>query len=367
MQSLLERPYEDTELAELSVLNNPNFMPNAYDLATFGWLALEGTAIIDVPHDIPSTHIATNPSAIMTVYDSRSERAHDVLYERVEPNLAGKDSSHLGKTVSRPYRLVASSDGFKAFPFNDAMEIPGEDPRLTRINVPLRSGIRPFWLVSSVLAIPKADQPNVVESFHEVFYMGETLKQLEQVGRGPDGMKDANLAQRDRDPETTALGAYGRPQEKDFTGNITYAELPKMKDPYDALNNADYIDEDLLPDDSGIWGGVNDVVPISPGKNILIAHFGWRVGENGRHYEKRFLGHHTDIRCGHKKERRIVNLSRPVTSQSFAKTTAKEYEGIDLNDVIFSGGAFNGSLTYTTAGLRDSGATVSRMVRFCRN
>lgn len=313
---------------------------------------LSETALLKKPADIPSDYIAYNPSAIWTTVD-KSGTPHDIMYVRVEPDRANSQESHLGKTVSRPYIVDVCDFDKPLEPYDDAEEKRGEDPALTRINRRLGSGaIEKIWLLSCVDARPYPFKPNEVRDLHTRFYAGPDLGSLEHVADGPAWMKDIRIAPRGDD--STELHIYGRPRLSEFNGNITHTVIPSLD--YlnsEAIVNATYLDERIFPAKNGIWGGVNDAIKVGPDRYILACHRAWKVGENMLHYESVLLGHDTQRKV-------VTDLGVLATAGDFPRGKVKSSDGIDLHDVVFTGGGYNGGLDYMTFGVGDGSIGIGK-------
>jgi len=325
------------------------FIPTADDVRTYGTYELTGPLLLAKPADVPDDYIAYNPSAIWTVRDARG-RLHDIMYVRVEPNRSSPQCSHLGKSVVRPYEIDLRDRAAPLRPYYDAEEKRGEDAALARINRRLQNGkLEKIWLLSCVDPRPKTDKPNEVDTLTTRFYGGTDLDKLEHIGDGPEWMKDIRVTPADG-PLGTELELYGRPQAEADSGNLTYATLSGLdRLTPEAIAAAPYINENLLPIGSGVWGGVNDVFRIGDGKYILAAHRAWRTGVNGaaRHYESVLYGHNVA-------DKRIVELGVIATADMFPSGEIKDDTSVDLHDVAFTGGGHNGRLTYMSYGIRDA-------------
>src|SRR4051794_34130947 len=108
------------------------FQPSVAELALYGTYELENPQLFPVPDDVPEGWIAYNPSGIWT----NPADGVKFMYVRVEPNRSDASSSHLGKSVIRPYEIVDLDDPSKGLiPYGDgrAHEYVGEDPALTRV------------------------------------------------------------------------------------------------------------------------------------------------------------------------------------------------------------------------------------------
>lgn len=318
---------------------------------------LTNPTLLPKPLDIPDDHIAYNPSAIWTTKD-KSGKSHDIMYLRVEPDHSCPDTSHLGKSRVRPYIVDLANLDKPLRPYYEADEKMGEDAALTRINRRLGNGaIERVWLLSCVNAQPFTDKPDHVRTLHTEFYIGKELNTMEHIANGPEWMKDIRIAQ--DTSSTTKLHIYGRPQPKQDSGNITHTTINNIENlNKQVISNAPFLDDNLLPVGSGIWGGVNDVISVSPDKHILIAHRAWKTKENGRgrHYEAVLYEHTT-------RKRIVRDLGVLATASMFPIGTIKADEAIDLSDVVFTGGGYNGTLQYTTFGVRDGSIGISGIRR----
>jgi hypothetical protein len=356
MGTMLETmPIDDAGLN--LALHDAAFAPTAHDIATYGQYELRNARLLDIPADVRDDEIAYNPSGIWTVRGSAHSRTPitlDIMYNRVEPNRSCATSSHLGRSVVRPYIVDLSGRGLPFRPFDDAPEIRGEDPALTRITRRLSSGVlERVWLLSVVDAHPKPDKPDEVLSLETIFYVGKKLKDLEPVAKGPPGEKDLRPSG-SKNPEEIKIDVYGRPQPKASSGNITHTTVPGIgKLNENRIYNAPFIDKKLLPVGSGLWGGVNDAID-----GILVAHRAWRTGPDGhgRHYESVLYGHD-------RVRKTIVTLGVIATADMFPACEPKADDNVDLRDVVFIGGGHNGKLDLVTFGLRDARIGIADIVR----
>ncbi|MFA5003838.1 MAG: DUF1861 family protein [Candidatus Saccharimonadales bacterium] len=338
-----------------------SFEPTTEEIATYGTTLLENPRLLPKPDDVPDDYIAYNPSPIWTVRDNNGV-SRDIMYVRVEPNRSNSQVSHLGKSVVRPYIVDLGNPAKQLIPYDRAQEYVGEDASLTRINrrLPLSGILEKVWLLSYVDPKPKFDKPNEVAEIRTRFWAGTDLAKLEHVADGPEWMKDIRPTKADG-PLGTELGVYGRPQTEPDSGNITYATLPNIEAlAPETIADMPYIDKDLLPVGSGVWGGVNDVWRIAPGKFILAGHRAWRTGVDGhgRHYESVLYGHNTFAK-------RIVELGIIATADMFSGGIVKDDTSVNLSDVVFTGGGYNGRPDFMTFGVSDGNIGVGA-VRYIR-
>ena len=317
---------------------------------------LLGVHIIDRPSDVPADHIAYNPSGIWTIPDGQPGAGKDVVYLRVEPNRSNRTTSHLGKSAARPYTITLGAGQPYLEPFEGAMTIPGEDPSLTRVNHrTARGAIEKVWLLSVVDAQPHADRPDEVKSLRTRIFAGVTLDALEQIAEGPEGMKDIRKFQAGDPRYSTELHVYGRPQPQPFSGQVTHTLVGDIRMLNEqVIERAEVIDEGLYPVGSGTWGGVNDGYQATPYSNVLAMHDARRTGPNGngRHYE-------SVARIHNFLDGTIHEVGVIATSQDFRRGAEPEQivvkadDSVDLSDVVFTGGGYNGGFRYMTAGVCD--------------
>ena len=360
----LQQESERHDATPDQVHNNPLFKPSPEEEKFYGRYQLTNPRLLPKPNDVRADYIAYNPSGIYTVVPDNIDRsphqALDIMYVRVEPNRVDSGTSHLGKAAVRPYIIDLQNINSPLRPFHDAMELPGEDPTLLRINrrLPLSGKVEKAWLLGLVDAQPKSDKPYEVASVQTKFYAGKSLDKLEQVAVGPAWMKDIRLAV-DADPDSSKLHIWGRPQPHTGSGNISYtsvSDLSEIKD--EIIAAAPLIHQELLPYDSGIWGGVNDAFMVGVGKYILAAHRARMTGpdNNGRHYESCLFGYNTNTN-------RIVDLGIVATADMFPGRTVKDDTHVDLHDVVFTGGGYNGRPELLTFGVGDGSIGIGNLVK----
>ena len=332
------------------------FTPTPAELAVYGSYVLERPLILQKPTDVPDGYIAYNPSGIWTVQGPSGKR-RDVTYARVEPSRSDSHSSHLGHARVRPYVINPANPLLTPEPYDAAQEFTGEDAALTRITrkLPLSGKKEQIWLLSYVDTRPKADIPNEVGTFCTRFWAGSKLSNLEHVADGPEWMKDIRIKSYGG-ILGTELSVYGRPQTQPNSGNITYGQFSNVEElSAESIANLQYIDEALLPIGSGVWGGVNDVFRIAPGKHILAAHRAQRSKDGSAlHYEAVLYGHDTTTN-------RIVDLGVIATAAMFIGGEVKDDTTVNLSDVVFTGGGYNGRLEYMTFGVSDGNIGIAAL------
>jgi hypothetical protein len=116
-----------------------------------------------------------------------------------------------------------------------------------------------------------------------------------------------------------------------------------------AILDAKLIDEKLFPRYGNLWGGANDVFPIDTDTNMLLGQRAWATDPDGKavHYEVVLYEHNT-------KQKRIKDLGVLATADAFPPGHVKDNVLVDLHDVVFPGGGYNGALNIVTFGVRDA-------------
>lgn len=239
------------------------------DLAGYDRYEIANPVILDPPATVTKEgYVLTNPSQIETIKqiigNEEEPVTRDFAYFRHEPA-----SRHLGRTTARPYLILKDGQGKPYLKeFDDAMPLPGEDPRITR-GVRIRGllgRMHEGWVISTVVATPKPDDPAYVESIKQVFHWGESLDSLEPVAELND-TKNTCLYPVSADYDDTSLDVFSRPKP-----HIRYLRLPDIT----ALTNEAIdstginITEGFLPE--GVHCGTNFVKDKGPNHRELDIH-----------------------------------------------------------------------------------------------
>lgn len=241
------------------------------------------------------------------------------------------------------------------------MEVPGEDGRVTQ-DVGMKIGLKTVdgWLVSTLQATPDPNDSSKVKSMRQVFFWGETLAQLEQIGEGPEGYKNtSNAVVNPYNPDGTELHVYPRHQPSLLTGNIAYYRAKGPQDlTAEQIGQADLIDERLWPLGSQVWGGVNKAIARDLDHVELLIHDACSLpgpeGQEGRYYSLGRLGHDlTDRKLG-----RVARFGTYATRDDFPDAEPKPHK-IYLGNVLY--GAANGRLI--TTGVADRWIGVANIYR----
>jgi hypothetical protein len=309
----------------------PGLQATPEELKTYGQARLvPGSGqILERPSSLPPHQILTNPTqpAQTGIFIKGRRRQITFAYFRQENR-----THHLGTTVSTPYILHSDNRGRAGLvEFTDAMQVPGEDPRLTwGVEMPMYCGSRPGWLLSTIIAPPKPDDPLSPQYIQQIFYWGENLKSLEIVAEGPRGAKNTCVIPA---ANGTGLDVVGRPQRQPHTGNLSYFRVRSIKHlTSKAIDNAHDIDERLLTPGSGYWGGANRLQRVGPHHLVVHAHEACRgvspEGKNVLHYRLARYGLDTQTR-------RICRLGAYAYRHHFPGTEPKVDEITVYDNVVY--------------------------------
>ena len=240
------------------------------DLARFGEYVIANARILDTPADVLERgYVLTNPSQIETITQEIDGQLvpQSFAYFRHEPA-----SLHLGHTAAVPY-LIREGDRGKPYlsRFDEAMELTGEDPRITR-DVKVRGvagKIHSGWLISTTVATPKPNNPADSQSIEQVFHWGETLGSMEPVAV-LKGTKNTTIYPVSADyegSEDTALDVFARP--KPHTSYLRLPDITALTN--EAIDsNGIIITDGFLP--QGVYGGPNFVKGAGPDHRELDIH-----------------------------------------------------------------------------------------------
>lgn len=181
--------------------------------------------------------------------------------------------------------------------------------------------------------------------YRSVFYAGKDFNDLDRKAEGPWGMKGIRLVKL----IDGKIGVYTRPQgEKGRKGQIGFTTVDSLegffKDAMDIVEKAPLLST-RFPNDE--WGGVNQVIQLPDGRNLIIGHRAYKDDLNKRHYypwafiHEPFTGE-------------IVDLGILAERSDFPPGPAKAH---DLEDVVYPAGIVKrDGKWFLIAGLSDTQA-----------
>ncbi len=163
--------------------------------------------------------------------------------------------------------------------------------------------------------------------YRMVFYMGKDIDHLELAFKGPLGQKGSKVC---NSPIKGELGLYTRSQgKKGGAGQIGYTSVESLEILKE--KGAQLIEDAPLlnmrfPD--GEWGGVNQVIPLKNGSNLLVGHRAYIDKDLKKHYYPWACIH--DPFTG-----KIEDLGILAERSDFDPSSAK---APDLEDVLYTVG-----------------------------
>ncbi len=336
--------------------------PSPQELELFGTYALTDTQIIETPPYVRGAgNILTNPSQIELLRCLKKDESAllPFAYFRNEP-----PKLHLGKTRAEPYLIFRDKAGKpRLSEFNEASELPGEDPRVTR-NVKLRGPtgkVHNGWLISTVIAQPKADNPEVASNIKQVFFWGETLNSLEPINELPE-IKNTCAYPLNTDDFDTSADVFGRPHP-----HITYIRVPAIDQlTEEMVHEGINITSDYLPPNFHVGPNFVKGVARHPLYRDLDIHTSFVEHTSA---DKKIL-HYRIERAGFRLPNRdfprgfLFFLGVTATSSKFAGATPKPPDACveSYGDIVYGslGHPSNGIMV---TGVTDSCSGIARIVR----
>jgi hypothetical protein len=333
--------------------------PTDIEYRTYGKYLIANTSLLDTPSAVLCRdEVLTNPSQLETVKIPIEGELTPVIfaYFRQEPT-----TLHLGKTRSVPYLLTRNKQGdVRLAEFTDAMELPGEDPRVIR-GVRLRSPngkVHNGWCISTVIATPKVGNPADVQSIKQVFYWGKDLNKLEPIVEIAD-LKNTcpfPIANVTNDDSDTTVDIFGRPHPHITHCRISSLDLVTKELVMSGTNLTDRV----LP--PNVHTGVNTVkaVPGHPNLRELDIHEACApITPDGKVLHYRLGRYGIDLAIG-----KLTPLGVIATRSDFPHAEAKPPEnGVkDYYDVLY-GSMGNPALGLMVTGVSDRHIGLAEIIR----
>lgn len=179
-------------------------------------------------------------------------------------------------------------------------------------------------------------------AWNQEFYIGDSIRNLEHLISGPQGMKDIRLVDlKDK------IGVFTRPQGKiGGLGKIGYLEIGRI-DELQKLSETDWYSAQLINGlfEDGTWGGVNQALKLHDGTIGVIGHKAHKTESDGvlqKHYYAISFMFNTVTK--------IVSAFGTIAERKdFPESPSKRSP--ELSDIIFPAGIDNESNLY--CGLSD--------------
>jgi hypothetical protein len=199
-------------------------------------------------------------------------------------------------------------------------------------------------MVLSGVEISKEKDENGNPLYRMVFYMGKNIDDLKLAFKGPLGQKGSKVC---NSPIKGELGLYTRPQgKKGGPGQIGYTpveSLTVLKESGSQLIEEAPLLNMRFPE--GEWGGINQVIPLKDGSNLLVGHRAYMDKDLKKHYFPWACVHHPFTGV-------VTDLGILAERADFAPSSSK---APDLEDVLYTVGVImkNGEW-YLLVGISDA-------------
>ncbi|PGY12047.1 DUF1861 family protein [Bacillus sp. AFS031507] len=156
-----------------------------------------------------------------------------------------------------------------------------------------------------------------------VFYKGQSIANLQEFAKGPDGMKDLRLVEL----KDGSIGVLTRPQgEKGGRGKIGWTRISTLAElSVDVVSEAPLLEGQFIDEE---WGGANEPHLLANGFVGVLGHVASFDGEGNRHYYPMVFA--LDPETGAFSDMELI-----ATRSCFLPGPSKRP---DLVDVVFSGG-----------------------------
>lgn len=189
-----------------------------------------------------------------------------------------RTQQHTGM-YSTVYFFEKHSDGvWRVVP--DACKFEMEDPAVAVIDGKvIISGVMPFF----------GDGITTFTTWHTMFYVANSITDVQFLTKGPSHMKDIRLVQL----ANGKIGIFSRPNGEEvirkygYLAKIGFTVVDKLQDiTADAIENAPFINNFFLPDE---WGGCNGVYVLKNGLLGIVGHKSYHTDENLHYYGTAFV------------------------------------------------------------------------------
>ncbi|WP_078378748.1 MTP-1 family protein [Sutcliffiella halmapala] len=156
-----------------------------------------------------------------------------------------------------------------------------------------------------------------------VFYKGESISDLQEFAKGPDGMKDLRLIEL----KDGSIGVLTRPQgEKGGRGKIGWTRISSLSElTVDVVNEAPILEGQFIEEE---WGGANEPHLLANGLVGVLGHVASFDTEGNRHYYPMVFALNPETG-------NFTDMELIATRNQFLPGPSKRP---DLVDVVFSGG-----------------------------
>lgn len=205
--------------------------------------------------------------------------------------------------------------------------VPRENAPILELQDPFFTKIAGELVLGGVQIFPHPVNEGKL-GWRTVFYKGQSIANLQEFAKGPDGMKDLRLVEL----KDKSIGVLTRPQgEKGGRGKIGWTRIPSLSElTIEVINEAPLLENQFIDEQ---WGGANEAHLLSNGLIGVLGHIANFDEEGNRHYYPMAFG--LDPETGSFSDMKLI-----ATRSNFLPGPSKRP---DLVDVVFSGGLIRNS------------------------
>lgn len=200
--------------------------------------------------------------------------------------------------------------------------VPRENAPVLELQDPFFTRIAGELIVGGVQIFPHPINEGQL-GWRTVFYKGQSIAELQEFAKGPDGMKDLRLVEL----KDGSIGVLTRPQgEKGGRGKIGYTRISSLAElTVDVINEAPLLENQFIDEQ---WGGANELHLLANGLVGVLGHIASFDEEGNRHYYPMVFALNPETG-------EISDMKLIATRSNFLHGPSKRP---DLEDVVFSGG-----------------------------
>ncbi|MBY0145048.1 DUF1861 family protein [Neobacillus niacini] len=200
--------------------------------------------------------------------------------------------------------------------------VPRENSPVLELQDPFFTTIAGELIVGGVQIFPHPINKGQL-GWRTVFYKGQSIADLQEFAKGPDGMKDLRLVEL----KDGSIGVLTRPQgEKGGRGKIGWTRISSLAElTLDVINEAPLLENQFIDEE---WGGANEPHLLKNGLVGVLGHVASFDEDGNRHYYPMVFA--LDSETGEVSDMKLI-----ATRSNFLPGPSKRP---DLEDVVFSGG-----------------------------
>lgn len=200
--------------------------------------------------------------------------------------------------------------------------VPRESAPVLELQDPFFTRIAGELVVGGVQIFPHPINAGQL-GWRTVFYKGESIADLQEFAKGPDGMKDLRLVEL----KDGSIGVLTRPQgEKGGRGKIGWTRISSLTElTLTVIDEAPILENQFIDQQ---WGGANEPHLLANGLVGVLGHIAFFDEEGNRHYYPMVFA--LDPETGAFSDMKLIS-----TRSNFLPGPSKRP---DLEDVVFSGG-----------------------------